>query len=62
MPQIERPPEPWRSFFTELDVLLAGETHLHCCGGFVVTQRYGVARTTNDVDFIGVVPDAATLA
>src|SRR2546421_9088966 len=28
-----------------------------CCGGFVVTQFYGVARTTSDVDFLGVVPN-----
>ena len=32
------------------------EVQLHCCGGFVVTQLYGVARTTGDVDFLGIVP------
>lgn len=50
------PPEPWRSFFAEVDSHLTEEVHLHCCGGFVATQCYGVARTTNDVDFLGVVP------
>jgi hypothetical protein len=30
---------------------------LHCCGGFVVTQLYGVARTTSDVDFLDAVPN-----
>src|SRR5215472_17107360 len=56
MPEDEYPPEPWRSFFADLDSQLSEEIHLHCCGGFVVTQLYGVARTTSDVDFIGVVP------
>lgn len=51
-----RPAEPWRSFFAEVDSRLSAEVHLHCCGGFVATQCYGLARTTNDVDFLGVVP------
>jgi hypothetical protein len=50
------PAEPWRSFFAEVDSLLSAKIHLHCCGGFVAAQCYGVARTTNDVDFLGVVP------
>jgi hypothetical protein len=56
MPRVEGPPEPWRSFFADVDARLREETHLHCCGGFVVTQLYGVGRTTSDVDFLGVVP------
>ena len=52
----EGPPEPWGSFFADLDALLSEEINLHCCGGFALTQHYGVARTTSDVDFIGVVP------
>jgi hypothetical protein len=48
--------EPWRRFFAEVDAHLAEEVQLHCCGGFVVTQLYGVARTTSDVDFLSVVP------
>jgi hypothetical protein len=55
--QTEQPPEPWRSFFAEIDANLREDVHLHCCGGFVVTQLYGVARTTNDVDFLAVVPN-----
>lgn len=35
---------------------LSQDVQLHCCGGFVVTQLYGVTRSTNDVDFLGVVP------
>jgi len=57
MPRIEQPPEPWRSFFAEVDSRLNEDVQLHCCGGFVVTQLYGVARTTSDVDFLGVVPN-----
>ncbi len=57
MPRIDEPPEPWRSFFAEVDSRLSEEVCLHCCGGFVATQLYGVARTTSDVDFIGVVPN-----
>jgi hypothetical protein len=57
MPRIEEPLEPWRSFFVELDSRLSGDVYLHCCGGFVMTQLYGAARTTSDVDFLGVVPN-----
>jgi len=35
MPRIEEPPEPWRSFFAEVDAHLAEDIQLHCCGGFV---------------------------
>ena len=57
MRTVEVPPEPWRSFFVDVDALLTEDVHLHCCGGFVVTQLYCVARTTSDVDFLGVVPN-----
>ena len=40
------------SFFAEVDALLNEEVQLHCCGGFVVIQLYGVARSTSDVDFL----------
>jgi hypothetical protein len=54
MPRIKPPPEPWRSFFAEVDGRLNADVHLHCCGGFVATQLYGVARTTSDVDFLAI--------
>ena len=54
---IAEPPEPWRSFLAEVDALLQETVELHLCAGFVVTQHYGVARTTSDVDFLGVVPN-----
>src|SRR6516225_1158203 len=56
MPKNEGPPEPWHSFFDELDQLLETPIELHCFGGFVVIHAYGVARTTNDIDFISLVP------
>ena len=61
MGQIEQPPEPWRSFFADVDALLTHDVYLHCCGGFVVTQLYGVARTTSDIDFLAVVPNVQRL-
>jgi len=57
MPRIEEPPAPWRLFFAEVDSRLSEEVQLHCFGGFVVTQIYGVARATSDVDFLSVVPN-----
>ena len=56
MPRNEAPAEPWRSFFTEVDSRLTEDVQLHCCGGFVATQLYCVARETSDVDFLDVVP------
>jgi hypothetical protein len=48
------PAEPWASFLRELDGLLRAAVELHCLGGFVVTQQYGVGRETSDIDFLSV--------
>jgi hypothetical protein len=45
-------PEPWRSFLLDLDKQLAGPTELHCFGGFVVAQCYGLMRPTADIDIL----------
>ena len=45
-------PEPWRSFLGDLDKQLAGPTELHCFGGFVVAQCYGLMRPTADIDIL----------
>jgi hypothetical protein len=45
-------PEPWRSFLLELDTQLTGPTELHCFGGFVVAQCYGLMRPTADIDIL----------
>jgi len=44
--------EPWKSFLQDLDDLLSTETELHCLGGFVISQAYGLERPTADVDII----------
>ena len=56
--------EPWRSFLADLDSLIGHDVRLHCCGGFVVTMLYGLARTTADLDVLSILPteDQRTLA
>ena len=44
------PPKPWRSFLREPDALLKSPVELHCLGGFVITQQYGIGRETSDID------------
>jgi hypothetical protein len=46
--------EPWRSFLHDIDAQLAGPTEIHCLGGFVVAEYYGMSRPTADVDIIQV--------
>lgn len=54
------PPEPWRSFLRDVDEALHATTRLDCIGGFVVTQLYGLARPTADVDVIELAPREAS--
>ena len=49
------PAKPWASFLRELDELLKAAVELHCLGGFVVTQQYGIGRETSDIDFLSAV-------
>jgi hypothetical protein len=49
-------PEPWRSFLGALDAAATDETRLDCLGGFVVTQLYGFARETADLDVLQIAP------
>lgn len=53
-------PEPWKSFFTEIDESLEEEMALHCLGGFVMTMLYGLDRPTADVDVLPVGSHAVT--
>jgi hypothetical protein len=46
--------EPWQTFFEALDHELSARCDLHCFGGFVLTEHYGVARSTIDVDVVDV--------
>lgn len=50
------PPEPWHSFLKELDAVVAEEVHFQCMGGFVVTQLYGLKRSTGDLDVLSIAP------
>jgi hypothetical protein len=56
MPVGKNPPEPWLSFFRDFDLAIGEPVELHCLGGFAVIHMYGVARTTNDCDFVSLVP------
>ncbi len=47
-------PEPWNSFFTEIDAHLNEEFELRCLGGFVMTVLYSLQRPTSDVDILRV--------
>lgn len=49
-------PEPWRSFFHEIDEFLEEATALEILGGFIVTQVYGAARSTADIDVVSITP------
>ena len=53
-------PEPWNSFFTEIDSSLHEELALHCLGGFVMTMLYGLDRPTADVDVLPLGSNATT--
>jgi len=49
-------PEPWLSFWKEIDKAVAEPIELHCLGGFVITLLYGLDRSTADADVISVTP------
>ena len=51
--------DPWRSFLNALDAKLKGPVALRCLGGFVVTQQYGIGRSTSDIDFLSVTTASA---
>jgi hypothetical protein len=48
----EQLPDPWRSFFDEIDAALNQEVVLHCLGGFVAKILYNLPRETSDVDVL----------
>ncbi len=50
--------EPWLSFLEELDHRLIDAVDIHCIGGFVISQVYGLGRTTSDLDFVEAIPRA----
>jgi len=44
------------SFLKELDALAIGTVDFQCLGGFVVTQLYGLNRSTGDLDVLSIAP------
>ncbi len=52
----DRPSEPWFSFLDDLDALIPEPVDLHCLGGFIVSQHYGLNRETVDLDVITGIP------
>jgi len=52
-------PPPWRRFLSEVDGQLTGAVVLHCHGGFVAAQHYGLPRTTADLDYLAIAPGSA---
>jgi hypothetical protein len=52
MPSDGRLHEPWASFLLELDAHLTQRTELHCLGGFVISELYGLERPTADIDIL----------
>jgi hypothetical protein len=52
----DHPPEPWHSFFRDIDKAFDQPIALQCIGGFAIAMLYGLPRPTVDVDFLSVVP------
>jgi hypothetical protein len=58
MAEPDNVPEPWDSFFRDLDAELGEEVCLCCAGGFAMTIQYGLPRQTSDVDVLSIEPVA----
>lgn len=50
-------PEPWKSFFAEIDQSLNQVVALRCIGGFVAKVLYALPRDTSDVDVLPIAPN-----
>ena len=57
---LSQPPDPWHSFLRELDDAVDTVVRMDCIGGFVVTQLYGLERSTADVDVVELAPRDAS--
>ncbi|MDQ2943896.1 MAG: DUF6036 family nucleotidyltransferase [Candidatus Dormibacteraeota bacterium] len=55
-------PSPWREFLAAVDGQLPEPVELHCLGGFIGAICYGLARPTNDVDYVEILPWEARYA
>ena len=59
---LSQPPDPWHYFLRELDAAVDTAVRMDCIGGFVVTQLYGLERSTADVDVVELAPRDASNA
>ena len=53
-------PHAWHRFLSDVDDVLPRSLEIHCLGGFVAALYYDLPRPTNDLDYVEVVPQAAT--
>ena len=54
--KVPRLDEPWGGFLSDFDAQLSGPVDFHCVGGCVVSQFYGFARETADLDVLTLTP------
>src|ERR1022692_956056 len=52
----DRPPEPWHSFFRDIDKTFDQPIALQCIGGVSLAVLFCLPRPTRGVDFLSVVP------
>ena len=52
----DQPPEPWHSFFLDIERTFDRPVALHCIGGFAMATLHGLPRPTVDVDCLTVIP------
>ena len=55
-----KPDQPYLGFLNAIDQELHAPIELHCIGGFVVSQFYGMLRETRDVDILSILPGNAS--
>lgn len=55
MPIRSSAPKVWHEFLSEAATALTEDVYLHCLGGFVVSQCFGLDRATADVDFVSMI-------
>ena len=55
-----KPDQPYLEFLDAVDQKVNAPIELHCIGGFVVSQFYGMPRKTQDVDVLSVWPGQAS--
>ena len=54
------PDQPYLEFLNAIDNNITTPVELHCIGGFVISQFYGMLRTTQDVDVLSILPGYAS--